>query len=853
MKEWMNTGEGDDKELNKAAVGIGGTAFLGGLGWLWTKLQATLEPEQAAQAAKGPSAFDQFANTAVDVVGWGAGAAAVAGLTYGGLKLAQLKQQQIDCIQVAPSQSRDVSQASIEKLTKSLFYIQRNWMKKLVKGKAWARYLITKDEKGIISFRFLVPSDQTDSYMGVLKEFLPHHSVRIDDEFDGVPFFEQGAGFSGHMMFSRKDGSYGINDSMTNNIGSILHIMPKSSVVDIRFTPTDIKEFREDGGNALKRLFSKDKRTKVDNMDMSEIIRRFRGHSAFEVSINLWSKKGIVDMSRQLEQHTKGVNNSLVLKKHWITKIQNGLNYNFILPRRKMIWNDNELAQLLYTPPTNHPVMEQIETILERLKPQPHELRNGLRIGYADHESLLPKKINGERTIESIIEHGRPIHLSWETLDRHGIIPGMTGSGKGGTLGSITDGFIEGWVTNQVPAGMTMFDPHESAVLLVVNRLLEQERQGFKVDWDRVRCYSFNPHNEYPTPLNLLHFDESNKESISGKAAEATKIILSAFPGDLSKSAVLLQMAIEALLSDGDESHTIAQITKVFRDTNFLSTVIDEVDNQFVKDELSELLAEILEKEGKGQKPSSISAIVTRLFPFIGHTDMQRSFAQERNVIDGKRSFDKGEIVLIDFKNAPEDVYKLTTAWVANNYYHTAKAREPYTGKHHYLVVDEAQLFRIERFADIIKETRKFRFGLWQSTQDVNALDPKTKEALDINCGFQISLRQKGDVKLAADLMNNVFSEDQIKNLPDNHACLYSIEGSANVVFPPPAFIWEGQRTKQGSAEGKLAYQAAKKKFNELIQRDCLHYKEVDKEIRSKMQGKPNLSVVSGGGLSVPD
>jgi hypothetical protein len=847
MKEWMKDENGGEQELNKAVIGIGGGAGLLGLGWAWNELTKVMEPDQY-----NPHAFDQITNTAINIAGIGAGTAALAGLAYGGLKLAQLKQNKIDCIQVAPSQSHDVKTHEIEKLTKSFFYVQRQWFKKMIKGKAWARYLIIKDEKGIISFRLLTPQDQTESYMKRLKEFLPRHSVRLDEEYKGIPFFEKGVGFSGHMMFSRKKGGYGINDSLSNNMGSILYIMPKSSVIDIRFSPTDINEFKEDGGNAFSRIFSKEKKTKVDNMDMTEIIRRFRGHSAFEVSINLWSKKGITDISRQIQQHTNGTNNSLILKKHWISRIQNGLNFNFVLPSRKMIWNDSELSQLLFTPPTNHAVMEQIETIMEKLKPKTHELRKGLRIGYADHDSLLPAKVDGNRTIESIIEKGRPIHLSWETLDRHGIIPGMVGAGKGGTIGSITDGFVEGWVTNQIDVGMTVLDPHESAALLVINRLLEQERQNMKVDWDRVKCYSFNPENQYPTPLNLLYFGEENNGSISKRAKEVTDIILSAFPGDLSKSAVLLQMAIEALLSDG-ENHTIAQVTKIFRDTQFLSNVIDEVKNQFIQDELTELLEDILEKQKKGQKPGSIQAIITRLFPFVGNVDMQRSYCQQENVINGKRTFDKGEIVLIDFKNAPDDVYRLTTAWLANHYYHTAKARPQYTGKHHYMIVDEAQLFRIERFANIIQETRKFRFGLWQSTQDMDSLDEKVTKALKVNCGFQISLRQKDGVNAAVELMNDTFTSDQIKNLPDNHGALYSVEGAANILFPPPAFIWEGKRTALGSLEAELAYKQAKAKFNELIRRDCRHSTEVDKEIRDKMSGKPNLTVVQGGGLASPD
>lgn len=806
---------------------------------------------ESSAASSTHQLFDSMVGTIATGLSVSFGAALSAGVIYSGVKVSQaINRSNVEVIRIAPSKDYNVKPENVEKLVKGFFYINRRWLERIVKGRMWFQYLIMKDEKGKIAFRLIVPKEATKSAIGLLKEYFPYASVGVDKEFK--PFHQKGSGIAGHLVFASKKKGYGLNDKLENNAGSIINIMPPGSVIDIRFSPTSLKELREETGSGIGRILAKEKKTQEDNLDMKQLINRFRGHTAFDVAIHLWSKSSISDMARQIRQHTQGTNNGLKLKKYWLLPdLRNGLNYDVVLPGRTMTWNDTELAQLFFTPPIDHQVMEHIETILEKLKPKANELNRGLRIGYADHDDLLPPKDEkGQRSIESIIEHGRPICLQWDTLDRHGIIPGMTGSGKGGAIGSITDGFIEGWVEGLVKAGFTMCDPHESAALLVINRLLEQERQGKKVDWSRVRCYSFNPQNPYPTPMNLLHFGDGHKESISKKAAEVTQIILSAFPGELSKSAVLLQMALEALLSDGEEGHTIAQVTRLFRDTNFLSEVMAKVDNQFVRDELNEILDEIVEKQEKGKKATSIQAIVTRLFPFVGHTDMQRSFCQTQNVIDGKRIFQNGEIVLMDFKNAPDEAFKLTAAWLANHYYHVAKSREQYTGKHHYLIFDEAQLFRIGRFADIIRETRKFRFGLWLATQDMNALDDQVKKALKVNCGFQISLRQKDGVNLAVELMNNTFTESQIKELPDNHAALYSVEGSANILFPPPAFIWEGQRTAKGSAEAKKAYAAAKDKFNELVQRDCRHFSEVDKEIKEKMKGgssvKP-LAVVAGG------
>lgn len=730
-------------------------------------------------------------------------------------------------IRVSPSVEHDTKPAQIEKLASAFTYANRGKLEKLLKGRVWFRYLMMKDQRGKISFLWIVPKDKVGYIMQILKENYPNAAIGIDHDFRGIPFLDD-KGTGGHMMLRYKKKPFGLREKLENNIGSILSIMPPGSVIDLRFSPPGSQN--DPVTAAIKKLFNRP--------------INILPHEVYDVTINVWAKKGVTNITRQIQQHLKGMENSLVFKSYWFfNSFRNGVNYITVPPWRRFKMRDIELGQLLFHPPVDHKVMEHIEAIFEKIKPKTHELKKGLRIGFADHEDLLPRKDEkGNRPIELIIEKGRPIRLSWETLDRHGIVPGATGAGKGGYIGSFADGFLPDWVDGKSPAGFTLPDPHESAAILVINRLLELEKQGKKVPWEKVHCYSFDPSNKYPTPLNLLHYSDRYKASNSQKASEITEIVLSSFPGDLSKSKVLITAAIEALLNAG--GHTIADIPKVFRDLSFLNRMISEMkDNEFVRETiLVPIRDELAKPDGKS---ANIDALITRLFPFIGHTDMRKSFCHERNVIDGHRIIENGEIVLISFKNAPVEIFKLGAGWLANHYYTVAKTRKPYTGKHHYLKVDEAQLFQCSVFAEIMKELRKFRVGLTLITQDMELLETEIKNTMKQNLGFLLTLRQNktGSIRQTIEVMNGICTEKQIKNLEDNHGILYSLDGNANVMFPPPAMIWEGKRQPKDSKGAEKAYREAEEKFYELVKRDCAPVAKPEKEkiVVQPEQPKPTM------------
>jgi hypothetical protein len=738
--------------------------------------------------------------------------ALVGGLTIG-TKLIQEDYNKRVAIWVSPSVEKDTKPERIEKLASSFSYTNRGWIMKLMKGRVWFRYLIIKNKFGKVSFGWLVPEDVSGRVLNNLREYYPDAAIGIDYDFK-IPVFEGGKG--GHMKLAVQKNPFTLREKLENNVGSIINALPNESVIDIVFSPPGTQNNPVTKG--VKKLF---------NLPVG----KNPAHEVYDVVINIWSKGSPSKITSQLQQHLKGDGNGLIYRSYWLFGEQrSGVGMSYAPPWRRMKMREVELGQLLFHPPIdNKRAMEAIEAVFEKIKPRAKELNRGIRIGFADHEDLLPRKDeNGKRPIEKVIDEGRPICLNLETMDRHGIVPGATGAGKGGFIASaFGDGFLEAWALGKLQAGFTLLDPHESAVLVIINRLQELEKKGVPIPWEKVRVYSFDPGCPYPTPLNLLHYSDRYKASNSQKAEEITEIIMKSFGGELSKSKVLLASAIEALLDQGGE-RTIADIPNILRNVGFLNRAIAKMKNEFVRDEILTPIRDALADPNKGKEPN-IDALITRLFPFIGNMDMRKFFCHRHNVIDGHRIIENGEIVLISFKNAPTNMYRLGGSWLANHYYSIFKSRKPYTGKHHYFVADEADLFGdIDVFPKMMKEIRKFHGGLTLLTQDAELLHNDIKNVMKQNLGYMLTLRQNKDnsIKQTIEVMNNLVTDKQIRNLEDNTGILYSLDGKASVMFPPPAYIWNGERQPKSSRGATLADKAANKKFMELIERDCAPVEE---------------------------
>lgn len=745
-----------------------------------------------------------------------AGVAAAGGAGYLILKGRQwFKPDDSIPILIVPGQEK-VDMQKVWRMTQGMAFA-REKLDGLIKGRVWVTWRIIRDEKGKIHFYCLAPADYSVLTEKKIRIGLPDAYVKVDKHYRGITFLQKGGRTGFFRLGSSRKAGHTLDTSLENVIGDIISFMPKESVIDIRFSPTDEpkSERTEEQGK------------KADKPEEKP--------QYFTVAIHLWAKDDKVKpLGKQLTQYTKQYNEMKLWDYYVLGGTFNPLRYRFVTPPpwARMKMTDAELAPLLAMPRHDHPVRKEIDTRGAKLMPADHELKGGqITLGQVDD-----------------IGRGRNVSITFETATNHMVISGKSGAGKDSALIRIMDDFLEKWCDNPDHPGFTLNDPHLDTILLVINRLIALEEKGKDVPWDRVDVLDFGD-AEYPPAFNLLHKEPG--DNIDQIFAEASEIILSAHDGNLSQSAEMLDNALITLLAD-DEPHTIMELRRLFRSNQkqFRAKLLQnlELQNPIVYDWwVTDILPE-LQKQESQKKEFNIDPIKTRINPFLKSKQMQRIYCQKENALDVKRVFQQGRIVLINYKGASDAAFKLTSSWLVNRYMKEAKKRSR-GQKEHFLIFNEAQLFEVEKgFAKITNETRKFGLGLIILTQNIENLSREFKRALKTNTGAIISLNQVDGAKVMSELMREKFTPQQLgllQKVRDEQdritaleAAVWSNEGSANIVVPPPAFIWEGERTGYGSTEEEMALDQAKARFKELQRRSCKHYLEVDADIYEQVTGK---------------
>lgn len=726
-------------------------------------------------------------------------------------------------IRVRLQDEMDVKPKQVLELAGSLGTLwERKWYKRFLFGPKWYILRITRDRSGKFAISYRVPVHQAHAVLKRLRNAFPDAIVDFGQEEWQMPDVE---GQGGHLKMARSGKGYGLSGELTGRMGDILAMMPKDSILQVTFSPTSHKEIAEEGKEEVEDIMEKDRKIREDHLKITGLSERYIGRSAFTVSIFLWSAEhSMKDTADEIQSQTKGDYNQLVYHRYRVgMKWRNPLRWWFPTPppTRRVTMNDRELAHFLQLPDPHHPhIWEDLEITVKKKLPASHELRNGIRIGLVDDPS----------------GKNRDARLRVKTLTNHGIIAGMAGGGKGAVLNFFMEDFLRGWARNPDSwPGLTYGDPHRRGILNIINLAIEIEKElkeeGLEFPWERFMVLSVGP-GDYPAPLNILHCPPG--DDIDDVAAEAVEAILNAFPGDLSKSRVMLENAIHALLWD-DEPHTIRDIEKIFkqREGRLRRKLMRRIQNPIVRDWLVHDLEPRFEK---GDVP--IDAITTRINPFLAKRSMQRIFGQTENVLDVRKILEEGWIVLIDFLGAPDEAFKLTAGWLTNRYYREAQKRVG-GGRPHILIYDECQKFHVPKFTAIYKENRKFDLGLVLMTQEIEKVDKDLLSAAATNSGFVVSVQQSVGAKQMANMMHDSFSQNHLQSLrrvlnqrgevERLEAALWSVDGVSNLVVPPPAFILDGEPTKMHSPEEKRAIQEAEEKMQELIKRHARHKDEVDR------------------------
>jgi hypothetical protein len=811
---FLGSGWGDEKGGTKTDYIVGGTvAGLGLIGYGTYKVAEFLgEKHDVIQEIAGTT----LAGTSLFLVG---GMIGVGGKVY-----QELKKEPVKALKITPKEKIKIKPDNVWKMVHSFrsLYMKRPWHKR-----QWLKWRITRDNQGI-TFKVICPATEHRSIESKLKRAFPDCSVSecsVDIPFDVRQ------GYVTHLTLSEKsDKTMGLRNDRKNVIGDALYLMPENSVFEITFSPSSMKDIKKAVKQKVKSLReNKDRDTEEAVKRVKERVANSEGieRTAFTCYMDIWSQNEPDGFIGELSAATEKYGSKLQGRPYqFLVKKRNP----FLLDdpkRRLLLWQankltDTELASFLMLPDEKHPVWQHIETAIPRPKVNPEDFQGDYGIGYIDSDD--PK------------QNGRIAKLRVKTFMNHGLISGASGGGKGSTLGMLAKlDFLKEWVKDpEAAAGMTICDPHGTTLYLWINYLLELERQGYEIPWERVKCVSFGTQGmeEFPVALNLLHrFEGDAVDQVADDTAEA---ILNAFnSANMSKGISDLQRALQALIGAG-KTYTIADIGQLMKNTPVGEELREAIlDSENPNVEVMRWLADKDAEIAKTKKSLELSSVDTRLAAFITKIGMQRMFIRKENYFDVARILKDGNLVLIDFKGAPKETYKLLAGWLTRRYYYESQKRGE-GQRPHILCFDEVQKFDAQEvFTDIICENRKFNMGLLLVTQMISRLDDQLAEAITSNAGFVLSVRQEAGAPGMAKLLGSEFSAEELTKLePGLEAAIKSIDGVARLKLDYPAFLDEnGKATWINTPQEAEAIQRAKDKFRELLARDHKTAKAVDKEV----------------------
>jgi hypothetical protein len=747
------------------------------------------------------------------------------GLIGAGLKVYQeLKTTPVKALKITPREGAKINSEKVWQMTYSLrsLYMKRIWNKR-----KWLRWRIESDEQGNITFKVIVPAEELRNVEARVKRAFPDCVV---SEASPEISLNLTGGYVTHLTLSEKhDPTMGLRNDRKNVIGDALYLLPDESVFEVTFSPSSIKSIKRGVKRKIKKL------RKENGRDAESYVKRAKERigavegverTAFTCYFDVWSKRDPSGFIGELSAATEKNGSKLQGRPYrFLIKQRNPLTMK---PEKRQLMmhqsnklTDTELSSFLMLPAPGHPVWDRIETAIPRPKVEADDFQGDYGVGYIDSDD--PE------------QDGRVARLKIKTFTNHGLIAGASGGGKGSTLGMIAKlDYLKDWVTNPDSAmGMTISDPHGTTLYLYINHLLELERQGYEVPWDRVKCVSFGSQGmyEYPVAMNILHMFEG--EEIDKVATDVEDVILSAFnSANMSKGVSDLQRALQVILRK--EEASIADINTLFKASDRARRMRQDILNNenFDNYAVREWLLEAHQQIEQSGKDLTVSSIDTRLASLTTKKGIQRLLCRKGNYFNVKEILAEGNLVLIDFLGAEPETYKLIAGWLSKKYFDESQKRGE-GGRPHLLVFDEVQKFNVsDIFADIIRENRKFNMGLLLVTQMISKLDDELAETITSNAGFIISVRQEAGAAGMQRLLGKPFTADELTRLePGLEAAIKSHDGVARLKLDYPQFLLNGKPTWKDSAEEKEAINTAKAKFKELLARDHKPASEADQEV----------------------
>jgi hypothetical protein len=250
------------------------------------------------------------------------------------------------------------------------------------------------------------------------------------------------------------------------------------------------------------------------------------------------------------------------------------------------------------------------------------------------------------------------------------------------------------------------------------------------------------------------------------------------------------------LMEDKEYPGTIADIPRMFTDTDFQKYKVSKVRDPIVRSFWEKEMA----KTSEFHKSEMLGYLISKVGRFVENEMMRNIIGQPKSSFDFRKVMDEGKILLVNLSKGKtgEVNAKLLGLIIVSKIQMAALSRADIPEEKRrdfYLYVDEFQNFVTDSFATILSEARKYRLSLIMAHQFISQLagekegssvvDSRMRDAVFGNAGTMISFRiGVEDAEIMAKEFAPVFSEFDLVNIERYNAYVkLMINGTASRPF----------------------------------------------------------------------
>ena len=458
--------------------------------------------------------------------------------------------------------------------------------------------------------------------------------------------------------------------------------------------------------------------------------------------------------------------NGLKVKKRDKNDILKDYIFRVFRDSNSSILNTEEITSLWHLP-TPYIETPNIKWLVSKKAPPPVNLpKEGLLLGRNIYRGQETK-----------------VFMQRDDRRRHMYVLGRTGSGKTEIMKYMSVQDIKNG------EGLCVIDPHGDFIEDILPHIPKERAEDVIL---------FEPFDmERPMGLNMLQVDSEEQKDF------AVQEMISIFYKLVTDPAMLgpmfehnMRNAMLTLMADEEHPGTIADIPRIFTDTEFqkykLSKVKDPVVRLFWEKEMA--------KTSDFHKSEMLGYLISKVGRFVENSMMRNIVGQSKSAFNFREVMDKKKILLINLAKGKvgELNAKLLGLIIVSKLQMAALSRADMREADRpdfYLYVDEFQNFITDAFSSILSEARKYRLNLiiahqylGQLEQQAGAQGAASKDLRDAvfgNAGSMVCFRIGAeDSEVMAKEFKPTFNEFDLVNIDRYNAYMkLMIDGTASKPF----------------------------------------------------------------------